>query len=379
MIDTIQLRLGMRNQTGEMIEHDTFNSVKNIIRCHYGNIKLSTYEDETYLKISYPRHYASSNVYLITSNKECLDFQREFVDTITRKVKEELQDKYSIEGIKRCLEKITLKLIRVDTPFTYRIPEEKEEEERTFSNYNSVFNLMFEAYEEKNKGNIKIYSDFNGNTEFDIDDFQSYIWSDTENIHAFNQKLQVYNQDARIRECYTLEEYKKIKKEYPDLPTRIRMEYIKRINRKEFTLEQFANFDLVCEYTLKFYTIILKEFFDEETIQKLKEKNINELSEMLKKARKRTDFSIRIFIYENKRLIKDYETLRIAIMTTSNNANSGYKLCTTARDILECLEKQTGRKSFKTFQALFTIAKELKNEIKKIRKMVAETKKGSKR
>lgn len=379
MIDTIKLRLGMKNQTGEMVEYDTFNYVKNIIKWYYGpNIKLSEQNDETYLKISYPRYYASSNAYLITSNKECLDFQREFIDTITRKVKEELQDKYLIEEIKRCLEKVTLKLIRVDTPFTYRIPEEREEE-RTFSDYNPILNLMFNAYEEKNKGNIKIYSDFDGSTKFDIDDFQSYIWSDTENIHAFNQKLQVYNQDARIRECYSLENYKKIRKEHPDLPTRIRMEYIKRINRKEFTLEQFANFDLVREYTLKFYTIILKEFFDEKIIQKLKEKNINELSEMLKEARKKTNFNIRNFIYENRSLIKDYETLRIAIMITSNSVNSGYKLCSTAKETLEYIEKNTGKKQFKTFQALFAIAKELKSEITKIRKMVAETKKGSKR
>lgn len=377
MIDTIQLRLGMRDQTGEMVEHATFHAVKNIIKVYYNsNITLSEYNNETYLKISYPRHYASSNAYLITSNKECLEFQREFVDTITRNVIERLQDEYRIEEVKKYLEKITLKLIRVDTPFTYRLCKEQN---ANFYAYGSIFDIMFEVYLESHKGTIKTVGKFDPNIRFDMNFIQSYICTDMENINKFNKKFQVYTQDIRLKECYPLESYKKIKKEYPDLPTRIRMEYIKRINRKEFTLEQFANFDLVCEYTLKFYTIILKEFFDEEAIQVVKKRNIKEITERLQEERIKSNFTISNFIYQYRFLIKDYDNLRRAIMNTSNNDNSGYKLCSTARALLESLEDIGGRKAFGTFKALQDIAEELKSEIKKIRKMVVETKKRSKR
>ena len=125
-----------------------------------------------------------------------------------------------------------------------------------------------------------------------------------------------------------------MKESYPDLEQRIRMEVSKRVNRKEFTLEEFENFDIFTEYVRPYAKYILDNIFDDNVLEKVKEQQIALLKEKLTAERKRNNFSYENFIFYNHNLIYDWDILRQAIMETSSNENSGYQGTSTAKKIL---------------------------------------------
>ena len=83
------------------------------------------------LKISYPRYFSGTNVYLIRSRRECFEVQKYFCQEIL----EDNKWKEFIAGIK---------LSRVDIPFTFYV-------DTVFSHYRNIFYIFAHVYDLKKK------------------------------------------------------------------------------------------------------------------------------------------------------------------------------------------------------------------------------------
>ena len=191
-------------------------------------------------------------------------------------------------------------------------------------------------------------------------EIQTIVLSNSANPNDYNSKLTIYNQAQKFKDYYK-EKYpsllESIYKQNIDLEQRIRMEVSKRVNRKEFTLEEFENFDIFTEYVRPYARYILDNIFDDEVLEKVKEQQIALLKEKLTAERKRNNFSYENFIFYNHNLIYDWDILRQAIMETSSNENSGYQGTSTAKKILTKLEQDRDVIYFGVFKKIADMKK----------------------
>ena len=332
MLDTIKLKFMFGEETGEYNQALAARVITNVLnRVSYcdkitskillnGEIVIET-------RFSYPRFFSWTNAYLITTKEECIRVHKHFAGEIWSEIglTQDIGNNEKLELGEWINNNLRIKLTRVDVPFTYRM-----EDTESFKSYQTVYRVLEEVFKIKNSRCVP--KEIKGDGEI-----QTIILSNTANPNDYNSKLTIYNQAQKFKDYYK-EKYpsllEAIYRENINLEQRIRMEVSKRVNRKEFTLEEFKNFDIFTEYVKPYAEYILDNIFDDEVLEKVKEQQIALLKEKLTAERKRNNFSYENFIFYNHSLIYDWDILRQAIMETSSNENSGYQGTSTAKKIL---------------------------------------------
>ena len=337
MLDTVRMKITLREETGEVYEQeiieDIYTNIKKMENCTEVNFKNEDIR-EIILTFSFPKYYSKTNAYLIKTREECIQAQIYFTTTILVSLAFKAS-KYGLKLIDWLRDHITVKIIRVDTPFTY-LKEEGEE----FNSYRNIFQFLALVYKKVNKKNgIKSIYEYLDET------IETLTLADNPNVNSANKKISIYNQNKKIKDCYGKkgnEFLENIEKEFPDLKNRIRIEASKRINRKEMNFIEFLGFDIYKEYVNEFLEYILENTLDKKMLEIVKEESIKKLAQELSIERSKNGFRIKDFILKHKEKILSFDVLRKAIMKTSLKENSGYILVTKARKIIEELEKEKG-------------------------------------
>jgi hypothetical protein len=355
MLDTVKLIFMFGEETGEYNQVLAVRVINNVLNgvSYCDKIISKTLPNGEIIietRFSYPRFYSKTNAYLIKNKDECLRVHKNFVVKIVSEIPliQGIEKNKKFELLDWIEKYVRIKLTRVDVPFTY-IMEDKE----SFKSYQTVYRVLEEVFKIKNKKCIP--KEIKGDGEI-----QTIILSNTANPSDYNSKLTIYNQAQKFKDYYK-EKYpsilEMIYKENIDLEQRIRMEVSKRINRKEFTLEEFKNFDIFTEYVKPYAKYILDNIFDDGILEKVKELQIALLKEKLIVERKKNNFSYENFIFYNQDIIYDWEILRRAIMETSLNENSGYQGTSTAKKILIKLEQDREVIYFGVFKKIAAMKK----------------------
>ena len=332
MLDTTKIKFMLGEETGEYNQALAKDVITNVLnRVTYcdkivsKNLLNGEFVIET--RFSYPRFFSWSNAYLIKSKDECMRVHKKLVGEIWNEVglMQDIRSNEKIELGEWIKNNIRIKLTRVDVPFTYIMGDTE-----SFKSYQTVYKVLGEVFKIKNKKCVP--KEIKGDGEI-----QTIVLSNTANPNDYNSKLTIYNQAQKFKDYYK-EKFpplvKLMNESYPDLEQRIRMEVSKRVNRKEFTLEEFENFDIFTEYVRPYAKYILDNVFDDEVLEKVKEQQIALLKEKLTAERKKNNFSYENFIFYNYDIIYDWDILRQAIMETSSNENSGYQGTSIAKKIL---------------------------------------------
>ncbi len=332
MLDTTKIKFIFGEETGEYnqaLAKDVITNVLNRVTYCDKIVSKTLLNGEIIIetRFSYPRFFSWSNAYLIKSKDECMRVHKKLVGEIWNEVglMQDIRTNEKIELGEWINNNVRIKLTRVDVPFTYIMGDTE-----SFKSYQTVYKVLGEVFKIKNKKCVP--KEIKGDGEI-----QTIVLSNTANPNDYNSKLTIYNQAQKFKDYYK-EKFpalvKLMKESYPDLEQRIRMEVSKRVNRKEFTLEEFENFDIFTEYVRPYAKYILDNIFDDNVLEKVKEQQIALLKEKLTAERKRNNFSYENFIFYNHNLIYDWDILRQAIMETSSNENSGYQGTSIAKKIL---------------------------------------------
>lgn len=341
MLDTVRMKITLREETGEVYEQeiieDIYTNIKKMENCTEVNFKNEDIR-EIILTFSFPKYYSKTNAYLIKTREECIKAQIYFTTTILVSLAFKAS-KCGFSSVPKLIDwlrdHITVKIIRVDTPFTY-LKEESEE----FNSYRNIFQFLALVYKKVNKkSGIKSIHTYLDET------IETLTLADNSNVNSANKKISIYNQNKKIKDCYGKkgnEFLENIEKEFPDLKNRIRIEASKRINRKEMNFIEFLGFDIYKEYVNEFLEYILENTLDKKMLEIVKEESIKKLAQELSIERSKNGFRIKDFILKHKEKILSFDVLRKAIMKTSLNENSGYTLVKKAKKIIEELEKEKG-------------------------------------
>ena len=128
------------------------------------------------LKISYPRYFTGTNVYLIRTREQCFRVQNYFCKKI-------LENKDWLKYI------IGIKLSRVDIPFIFVM-------DKRFSSYKNIFYIFAHVYNiKKSKAKSK------GFLDLITDEFETIIYSSNGSSRKdCNNKLEIYNQYKNLKE-----------------------------------------------------------------------------------------------------------------------------------------------------------------------------------
>lgn len=266
---------------------------------------------EMTVKLSYPRAFESTNAFLITTSKECLEVHKKLINSI---------NEYGYQ------DSISIKLTRVDIPFTYLMDHCED-----FNSYSNIFRYMSEIYYRSNpRSDPKSFeSTLTQNKE-------TYIMANTSNARKADNKLTIYNQYKRFQDTHYGAPIN-----CPDLKYRIRLEVCKRIRRKEFTLEEFKYFNIFREYFYQYKDYILHNALDLDILKEIQAEEVEHLRYLIRDARKLGSFSYKSFIYENLHLIRDFKVLREA-MKGDLTSKSLENAVTTARKVIKEIEGNRG-------------------------------------
>lgn len=203
------------------------------------------------LKVSYPKFMDDSNAYLVMDSNipyEC-----------NYKI-------YKILNKLRPKENLEIRILRVDIPFTYYMPENMK-----FSGYKNIFYKMAQIFAENNESFL-----VKSINEFTEDKIETLTFANSTTLKNCNSKIVIYNQDKRFKDSHNYD-YKSILKNHPDLPRRIRIEVSKRIKRASMTLDEFIDFDIFNEYKDDYLNYLFKNLFD----AKLSERGNLEFGDLL--------------------------------------------------------------------------------------------------
>lgn len=175
---------------------------------------LNSKENKYRLKIHLPLFFSDTNAYLVQTQEK--------VDEVFKNLYELLSS----------IDIIEMKIVRVDYPFTYIMPEEN-----SFYKYNYFFNLLskisrLESPRFRGAKFITSREEFLKN--------ETFILTDSTNTNSYNNKIIFYNQKKKILDVKGEDYYKKVEKNFPDLPFRMRIEVSKR---KKDKLD-FENFEV---------------------------------------------------------------------------------------------------------------------------------------
>ncbi len=217
-------------------------------------------------------------------------------------------------------------LNRVDIPFTFYM-----DKNYNFNSYRKVYQIFDYVYTQKN---IKA----SPNAITDVKNFkaETVVYSDTANISAYNSKIMIYDQYKNIRSKTSDEkDLYEIDAKYDDLSRRMRIEVSKRIRRKAFTIEEFVQFNIYSEYSLKYKEYILENILDLSEVKNFYDEKSQELAERLLEYRESLNyFNYENFIYREIQYIHDYEIIRRALKICIEKKKTREKAITTIRKVL---------------------------------------------
>lgn len=271
------------------------------------------------LKISYPRYFTGTNVYLIRSREECFRVQNYFC----KKILENKEWEKYIVGIK---------LLRVDIPFIFIM-------DRGFYSYKNIFYIFAHVYNiKKTKAKSK------GFLDLITDEFETIIYSSNGSSRKdCGNKLEIYNQYKNLKEKVKEEIFIRINKDYPDFKKRMRLEVSKRINlRVLFSIEDFKNLDILGKYFYDYKKYILDNVLDPSIIENLYNQWVEELTHKLNEEKYSKNFSYEIFILQNIRNLYDYEIIRRTLKNSISNKSTRENAITKVRKILREFEVKNG-------------------------------------
>jgi len=280
------------------------------------------------LIISIPRTHYLSNAYLVTSEWE--------VQSALEYVKAELERLgYKI---------MRMEVTRVEYPFTYIRPVEE-----SFNSHRQVFQLFSMC------GDIYGYKakDFGkGNRR------ENYLLRNSWIPGRSRSGISIYDQHLKINETERKLRTEKILKDYPDLPSRTRVEISMRY-RKILKDRSSLRLNEVKKLSYKVIDeVIFKNIY--EAI-KLTTKT---LTSALKKARVKqgNSFKLATFIRDHKELIFDYTLLREAIKKAYINYEGAKYAYKAAKKELIKLEESEGVFYIGNLKRIENIKKQLKKE-----------------
>lgn len=196
-MDTMDLHLTIgKDQSLDFLEEI------NWIDLYVLNLKENKYR----LKIHLPLYFCETNAYLVQTQKEVDEVFRELYDLLS------------------CVDIMEMKIVRVDYPFTYIMPEKD-----SFYKYNYFFNLLSKI--SKLESPIFRGAKFiTGREEFLKN--ETFILTDSTNTNSYNNKIIFYNQKKKILDVKGENYYEEIEQMFPDLPFRMRIEVSKKKNDK---------------------------------------------------------------------------------------------------------------------------------------------------
>ena len=257
------------------------------------------------LKISYPRYFSGTNVYLIRSRRECFEVQKYFCQEIL----EDNKWKEFIAGIK---------LSRVDIPFTFYV-------DTVFSHYRNIFYIFAHVYDlKKKKAHSRAFIDLI------TDEIQTLIYSS-------NGSSRKDCNERKLKKDVFI----KVIQKYPDLEKRMRLEVSKRINlRNNFSIQGFKNFDILRKYYSEYKKYILDNILDFTIIEELYNQWAKELSDRLDKEKTIKNFNYETFILKNIKNLYDYEIIKRALKISIDNISTRENAITKVRKILKEYEKE---------------------------------------
>ncbi|MGL5202139.1 hypothetical protein [Cetobacterium sp.] len=310
-MDTIQIKLKL-NYTGLTMED--FKRIEifiNHIKSPYGYTFCDMLDirgiQSIGIKISYPRFFYGSNVFLISTKDQCFQVQRWFSETIVRMSE--------LIGARIYLE-------RVDIPFTYIMPPDYD-----FHSYNKLYGIMAMVHAEKRiRGCRKMYADILTQRP------ETLIYTDTKTPSSYNNKVMIYNQflnmEAKVDSEETLDMFVN---QYPDLQYRMRIEVSKKIRRNPFSIVDFGNFDMIEVYLPQLKETALENLLDFQIIDNIYQNEAIQLANILNIERQRSGFNYEVFILQNISKIYDYEILRRALGLAVNNTKTRESAVTAVR------------------------------------------------
>ena len=270
------------------------------------------------IKISYPRYFKGNNSFLITRKSECLEVQKDFVNSIKENV--------DINDIV-----IGIQLTRVDIPFTYLIADGTD-----FNSYANIYRIFAFIYNcKKKEARAKGYIDLLDNK------FETVVYSDNgKTDKSSNNRLMIYNQYQNLKSKLSEEDIEELLICFPNLKNRMRLEVSKRIRRQPFNLDEFASFDIFGTYFEEYKKYIFENVLDHNLMNAFYNQRAKELANKLEICRKETNFNYELFIWQNYREIYDYKILRQALKMQIDNPNTLENAITKVRKIIKSYEKR---------------------------------------
>lgn len=310
-MDTIQIKLELNHIGLTMEDFKRIETFINHIKSPYGYTFCDMLDirgtRSIGIKISYPRFFYGSNVFLITTKEQCFEVQRWFSETIEKMM--------VLIGARIYLE-------RVDIPFTYIMPPDCD-----FYSYNKLYGIMAMVHAEKRiKGSRKMYADILTQRP------ETLIYTDTKTPSSYNSKVMIYNQFLNVEAKVDSEEtLNMFLGKYPDLQYRMRIEVSKKIRRNPFSIVDFGNFDMSGSYLSQLKETALENLLDFQIIDNIYQNEAIQLANILNIERQRSGFNYEVFILQNISKIYDYEILRRALGLAVDNTKTRESAVTAVR------------------------------------------------
>ena len=339
-MDTIAVNLIFKREFSRMeVVYEIKDYIRNITSPYgyrYCDILPNNSKNQILVKISYPRYFYGNNAYLIKTSDECFEVQEDFVKALRHSLFTKLQE---------------IELTRLDIPFTYVMDRGER-----FPNFSNLFKVMGEVYYYKNSnGRPKAFIDLI------TEEKESIIFTDSKTSSAYNSKVTIYDQYLNLERKLPAREFEKALDDFNELPYRMRIEVSKRIRRKGYSLEEFADADLFEHYKEEYKKYIFENLLNFRKIEILYEKQAQELSKRLKKEIKSRGFSYGHFILMEEKYIYDYEILRKAVKLAIENRKTRENAITTIKKILSKYEDENRKIVLKVFKRLEEIEEMIEN------------------
>lgn len=295
-MDTINIILDLRK---ELSNREIREVEKFIERIGYCDVIRPFGTNELDIRFSYPRYFSQTNAFLIKNSDQCFEVQQDFARILQKNP---------------LTREATIRIVRVDVPFTFLMDDEE-----TFYMYKNVFKILAEVYkcENFNSDPKKIMSML---TEKD----ETLIYADRQDSKNYYQKVMIYDQYKKFKDkSNNKKSFQSICNEFPDLPRRMRIEYSTRVpkNRelgKPMSLEEFETFRVFDIFVPKAIEYILNNLLNEEQIDNILRNKIYELDDRLYHERNSRKIDYERFIYQNIDLIVDYSIIRKALNQIEN-------------------------------------------------------------
>lgn len=303
----------------------------------YCDILPSNNKDRILVKVSYPRYFYGNNAYQIKTRDECFEVQGDFVRALRHSLFIRLQE---------------IEITRLDIPFTFVM----EKNER-FPDYSNLFKIMGEIYYYKNpNGRPKAFIDLITDAK------ETIIFTDSKTPSAYNSRVIIYDQYLNLERKLSTDEFEKALNDFKDLPYRMRIEVSKRIRRKGYSLDEFADMDLFSHYKEEYRKYLFENIFDFREIEILYKEKIQKLSKKLREEKMLRSFSYECFILIEEKDIYDYEILRRTIGMVIENRKTKENAITTVRKILAKHENRNKKIILNVFRKLEEIEAAIKDD-----------------